>query len=72
MKSLPDQATCAVCLEHTQCVTKRDNLNGGVTETQNFQYSEIHNGWLCRKCSKRLEKQETLSGWPEREPLEME
>jgi len=75
MKTPPHKATCAVCMKRTQCVTTREVMWGpaDTQETQNFQYSEIHNGWLCRKCAKGLEKEGTVvSGWPEREPLETE
>jgi len=71
MKIPADQATCASCMKRTQCVTRRKNIDAEgytrITETQNFQYSEAHRGWLCRKCAKRLEKEGTVtSGWPER------
>ncbi len=56
MRAPPEKATCAVCMKRTVCVTKRTMYDGEVRSYDNFKYSEVHRGWLCRKCTKILDE----------------
>jgi len=59
MKNPPPQASCCVCLKVSNCTTDFKPILGPLdapTRTRdNFQYSDVHRGWLCRKCQKILE-----------------
>ncbi len=58
----PPEAQCAVCMKRKQCVTKRTMPDESVRIYDNFLYSEEHRGWICKRCVRLLEKQDTEQG----------
>ena len=52
-------------MKRKQCITKRILDSGELRLYDNFVYSEEHRGWMCKKCSRQLDKTGGVTEVPE-------